>query len=162
MDGRRLLDQLRRGDRAEVGRADGISATQRDVDGVFEPDRTLPTVLEELVSQRRVANVFALCMCGRRGTLTLGPPRSDPRRATSWTAAKGDSFYGVQLQRIQLGATALAPKEPPAATIVDSGTTFMYFNTTLKLLQMMKTVLLVKIIWLTCQVNLYIKQLKKF
>lgn len=120
--------------------------TSQQADGIMglgtsrrHADQSNPTVLEALVEQRLVEDVFSLCIGALRGTLTFGMPPlvpplgaggGEPREPASlfWTRVVESTYYGVEVTAIMLGEQALGPASLPSSSIVDSGTTFMYLH----------------------------------
>ncbi|CAK0818026.1 unnamed protein product, partial [Prorocentrum cordatum] len=101
-----------------------------------------PTILQELFhdGQHIDARVFAICLAGWGGRMTLGGYNSSYHLAkpggepVQWVALRMTEYYFVSIDglgivdgretvHIGLGATA----NPFGATIVDSGTTYTYF-----------------------------------
>ena len=106
--------------------------TSQQADGIMglgtsrrHADQSNPTVLEALVLQGLVEDVFSLCIGALRGTLTFGMPQlapplgaraGEPREPASlfWTRVVESTYYGVEVTAIMLGEQAArhAPRPP--------------------------------------------------
>ena len=107
--------------------------TSQQADGIMglgtsrrHADQSNPTVLEALVEQRLVEDVFSLCIGALRGTLTFGMPQlapplgaggAAPREPASlfWTRVVESTYYGVEVTAIMLGEQAPRPTSLPSS-----------------------------------------------
>ena len=86
-------------------------------------DQSNPTVLEALVEQRLVEDVFSLCIGALRGTLTFGMPQLGAADGTPasvpaslfWTGVVESTYYGVEVTAIMLGEQAPRPASLPSS-----------------------------------------------
>ena len=117
--------------------------TSQQADGIMglgtsrrHADQSNPTVLEALVEQRLVEDVFSLCIGALRGTLTFGMPQltpplgaggGAPREPASlfWTRVVESTYYGVEVTAIMLGEQVPRPTSlpSPAATLCTQAAT---------------------------------------
>ena len=117
--------------------------TSQQADGIMglgtsrrHADQSNPTVLEALVEQRLVEDVFSLCIGALRGTLTFGMPQlapplgaraGEPREPASlfWTRVVESTYYGVEVTAIMLGEQVPRPTSlpSPAATLCTQAAT---------------------------------------
>jgi hypothetical protein len=104
--------------------------TSQQADGIMglgtsrrHADQSNPTVLEALVEQRLVEDVFSLCIGALRGTLTFGMPQLGAADGTPasvpaslfWTGVVESTYYGVEVTAIMLGEQAPRPASLPSS-----------------------------------------------
>jgi hypothetical protein len=101
--------------------ANGILGIAPRKAGVF------PTILGSLFSDPRInKNVFSLCLSEEGGELTVGGfNNSYLASPLAWYDMQADRFYRIQIQRIRIGSSVVS--SPIGNSIVDSGTTLVYF-----------------------------------
>jgi hypothetical protein len=89
-----------------------------------------PTVLDRLVSQTSMDNIFSMCFSNNGGYLVLGGIDTSLHTGSlQYTAITSFDYYGFAINDISISGTELDVTFPK--TILDSGTTFSYIPNTI-------------------------------